>query len=56
MRNNASEIASSVCAKPILALEQGAKRQGNLPTLEPGGNERAYRKVLRLCSMSSALL
>jgi hypothetical protein len=31
MRNNASEIASSVCAKPFLVLEQGAKRQGNLP-------------------------
>jgi hypothetical protein len=31
MRNNACEIASSVCAKPFLVLEQGAKRQGNLP-------------------------
>jgi hypothetical protein len=31
MRNNACEIASSVCAKPFLVLGQGAKRHGNLP-------------------------
>jgi hypothetical protein len=47
MRNNASEIASingcrrslqpCVCAEPSLVLEQGAKRQGNLPVLIPLG-------------------
>jgi hypothetical protein len=45
--------------EPSLVLEQGAKRQGNLPVLfrsESGRNERAYRKMLRLYSMSSALL
>jgi hypothetical protein len=36
MRSNASAVASRVCAKPFLALEQGAKRQGNLPTLGAG--------------------
>jgi hypothetical protein len=43
MRNNASEIASSVRAKRFLVLEQGAKRQGNppLPITLGAGRKRA---------------